>query len=197
MSSFKILKSAQLRVPLGHKREDRIAHRKVFEAFLKTDLFFTRGNKPNNRGISSTSQRKTALEGERSCKCCKTKPETFLVNLFSLRREKESWRGYRQCLKTSPAYRSLKKSVSTSQRCLLSAADHSTSLPLVYSPTSSVGQVYRGDLTANATHLRQELKAVRNTFQVTKKPHKHPRDTKSLVWNVPQGYQLLSSSHSL
>lgn len=89
MSSFKILKSAQLRVPLGHKAEDRIAHREVSEAFLKTDLFFARGNKPN-RGISSTSQSTTTLEGEESCKCGKAKIEAFLVNLFSLRREKRS-----------------------------------------------------------------------------------------------------------
>lgn len=64
---------------MGHKAEDRIAHREVSEAFLKTDLFFTRGNKPN-RGISSTSQRKTTLEGEESCKCCKAKIGAFLIN---------------------------------------------------------------------------------------------------------------------
>lgn len=182
-------------MPSGHKTEDRNACRKVFEEFLKTDLFFTRGNKPNNRRISSTSQRKTTLEGEKSCKCCKTKLEVFLVNLFSVRREKKSWRGWGYCLRTYPACILVKKKI----RFYLLASSRSLSCYHWSNlTTSSERQVYRGDPWANP-YLKQDLKAAWKTHNISshKRTHKHPRDTKCLTGNMPHVYQLFPSPCSL
>lgn len=193
MSSFKILQSAQLRVPLGHEAEDRIAHREVSEAFLKTDLFFTRGNKPNRGGISSTSQRKTTLEGEESCKCCLAKLEAFLVNLFSLRRERDHGGDEGSVWRHSQPTDPQNISVYIPE---LPPCHHSVILPLVHPTTFSAGRVYRGDPTANPMCLRQDLKAAWNTNIVSshKRPHKHPRDT-----NCPVGmcHRFISCSHLL